>query len=175
MEATITIPAGDTVRIPDGVELGGVGNVINNYGTMIITGSYESGMTTVNNYGTILVYGTYVGGMGETHNYGKFVVEPGGLLTLERGQQMYLESGSLTNDGAVYIGVGGNVQWKGGTLTNNGTVNVASNELYRTVNIDYAAYNGAGDLNMLSDEEYNALIDAMSAQADYELIPEKIE
>jgi hypothetical protein len=175
IEAVIEIPAGDTVTIPDGVELGGVGNVINNYGTMIITGSYESGMTTVNNYGTILVYGTYVGGMGETHNYGKFVVEPGGLLTLERGQQMYLESGSLTNDGAVYIGVGGNVQWKGGTLTNNGTVNVASNELYRTVNIDYAAYNGAGDLNMLSDEEYNALIDAMSAQADYELIPEKIE
>ncbi len=175
IEAVIAIPAGDTVTIPAGVELAGVGNVIDNYGTMIIYGTYESGMTTVNNYGTILVYGAYVGGMGETHNYGAFTVEPGGLLTLERGQQMILESGSLTNGGTVYIGVGGNVQWKGGTLTNNGTVNVASNELYRTVNIDYAAYNGEGDLNMLSDEEYNALIDAMSAQNAFELIPEKIE
>ena len=48
-------------------------------------------------------------------------------------------------------------------------------ELSQDYKIDYSAYNGAGDLNMLSDEDYNALIDAMSAQNEYELIPEKIE
>jgi|GEM_PF-6307484 len=169
IEATITIPAGATVTIPAGIELGGVGNVINNYGTLIFNGVYESGMTSVNNYGTILVYGAYVGGMGETHNNGTFVVKPGGVLAMERGQQMYLESGNLTNNGTVYIGAGGNVQWKGGMLTNNGIVNVAANELYRTVDIDYSAYNGTGDLSMLSDEDYNALIDALSAQTEYEL------
>ena len=125
-DSVIDIPQGETFTLPAYVQLNGTNFELNNYGTFEIYGVIECGLDQETNYGTMIVKpgGCYVGGMSDLYNEGAFIIEEGGLQSLERGKLFEQRSGSYVNNGNVFIGVGGVMNINGGTAENNGVITV---------------------------------------------------
>lgn len=128
---SIDIPEGEELvigkgKIFQGHSLGGeYGNItINNYGTIIVEGSWEMGMVQRNNYGTIIIKdgGVYTGGMCESYNFGDFIIEKGGRQNHERGHQFIIADGLYQNDGCLAFGGGGEFRYEDGRFVNNGII-----------------------------------------------------
>ncbi len=125
---SIVIPEGETVTINKNVILNGIpleessDLTVDNYGTIIVYGSFEMGMCRRNNYGTIIIRkgGCYTGGMCESYTYGNFIIEEGGYQNHERGHSFFIEDGIYQNDGELAFGGGGEFRFRGGELINNG-------------------------------------------------------
>ena len=145
------VPKGETLTVRENVHFGSeLGSTLNNYGTVELFGSWETGMTGKNNYGTVIVRdgGLYSGGMGDSHNNGDFTVDAGGTLEIDRGEQFYLEGGTLTVNGTLRIGGGGALLWEGGAIVNNGTIetNAPENVLDEMLSGRLADVEGVGTL-----------------------------
>lgn len=124
----INIPEGDTITLRKNVQLGGIHTTLNIYGTLIVDGEVEMGLSYINNYGTLDVRegGYYLCGMADTVNYGTMIIEKGARQQVERGNVIALKDGcTYTLNGTLALYIGGSFYHEGGTMTNNGLIEIA--------------------------------------------------
>lgn len=122
---SLEIPAGETLTVRPNTDLGVErGGALVNRGTVELYGILTGGMARKENRGRFVVCdgGSVVCGMGDFYNYGEFIVDEGALFNLTMGEQLFLEQGSFTVNGTLYVGFGGALHWSGGELVNNGLV-----------------------------------------------------
>lgn len=161
---SMDIPEGEEIVIKKGQMIGGhsLGGeygdiVINNYGTMIIEGAWEMGLTQRNNYGTIIVKdgGLYTGGMCDSYNFNTFIIEKGGKQIVERGHQFITTGNLYQNDGCLAFGGGGAFRYEEGRFVNNGTIlwNIGQYGPSFFISGPDAVNNGSIYYNRISEEE----------------------
>lgn len=154
----IDIPEGEVLTIGEYQRTGGVGGTINNYGTIIIEGEWEFGLTEINNYGTIIVTGNgrYICGMSTTNNYGTFTVEETAGQYIERGHEVFNRDGVYTNNGYMFIGFGGQLIADGGRFINNGDIEYSYNPDWPINDRDYRnnedLIEGGGTIEAIPEE-----------------------
>lgn len=128
---SIIIPEEETLTVRSGLHLGGAGiwptdeeMIIDNYGTIVLNGTWEMGLCTRNNYGTVIVNegGLYSGGQCYSINYGSFIIEKGGRIDMERAHEFELEGGTFENNGDMHFTEMSKFRIKSGYLINNGRI-----------------------------------------------------
>lgn len=114
-----------------------------NDGNIVVNGTFDRGACKMANNGSVIVKkgGTASSGMADTDNTGSFTVEAGGTLLIERGT-VFNNLGTLTNNGYIRVKDGGQLNDKGGSLINDGTI-----DLHSTFNGDIKKILGKGALN----------------------------
>ena len=154
----IDIPEGEVLTVGEYQRTGGVGGTINNYGTIIIKGEWEFGLTEINNYGTIIVAenGRYICGMATTNNYGTFTVEENASQYIERGHMVFNYGGVYTNNGYLFIGFGGQLLAEGGRFVINGDFDYSYNQDWPINEKDIRNHEdlieGSGTINPIPEE-----------------------
>jgi hypothetical protein len=160
--ASVSIPAGSSITV-SGAQL--------NNGTVNMSGGSFGGATALTNNGVITGSGALTGAGGITNNglimlsggnliiskTGTFANASGGVVQLDAGRQLQLNTGNMTNDGTIDLDGGGTINSTSGAqlinnveglitgsgtiavpLTNNGTLAVPSGSL----NVNNAFNNG---------------------------------
>lgn len=171
---SIDIPEGEELVIGKGQMVGGhslggdYGSItVNNYGTLIIEGAWEMGMTQRNNYGTLIVKdgGVYTGGMCDSYNFNTFIIEKGGMQIVERGHQFITTGELYQNDGCLAFGGGGEFRYEEGHFINNGTILWNHGPFGPSVFIDGpdAVNNGSIYFNTVTGEPSESIYDYYKA------------
>ncbi len=140
-ETLIHIEAGVTLTVSS--EFTTVGCFVINDGSIVISGSFDRGLSGLTNNGSIAVRngGIFASGMSDTYNRGNITVDNGGNLPIERGTQFH-NYGNIINNGHITIDNGGSLSNSTGEITNNGTIDLCS---YFDGNIE--DIKGTGKLN----------------------------
>lgn len=116
---------------------------LTNDGFMEVAGSFVYGISGLinNNVLSVLDGGTVSSGQSDAKNFGDLSIEQGGEFYIERGT-IFENAGTLTNEGYICVRDGGQLNDKGGSVVNNGTIDI--NSYY---NGDIALITGTGILN----------------------------
>jgi hypothetical protein len=120
-----------------------VGCVITNHGSIVVGNTFERGIANLINFGMVTVRsgGVFTSGMSTAENRGSFIIEENGKLSIDRGS--YFENyGDLVNNGMINISEGGQLNDMGGSIENNGNI-----DLYSFFNGDITKINGSGSIN----------------------------
>lgn len=120
-----------------------VGCVIINNGSIIVNNTFERGIANLINDGTVTIHsgGFFTSGMSTAENRGSFIIEENGTLSIDRGS-FFENYNDLVNNGLINISEGGQLNDAGGSIENNGTIN-----LYAFFNGDITKINGNGSIN----------------------------
>lgn len=104
-----------------------VGCYVTNDGAIVISGTFDRGLSSMTNNSTVTVKngGTFCSGMTDTYNRGNVSVDKGGNLLVERGTQFY-NYGSIVNNGYISVDNGGSLFNDAGKIVNNGTIDLAA-------------------------------------------------
>ena len=116
--------------------------LITNDGAILVNSEFARGIANLTNNGSITVNagGNINSGMSNTDNYGVFTVETDGELTIDRGS-VFNNFGELTNNGLLVVADGGQLNDNGGSIINNGSIDLSS-----FFNGDIALITGTGTL-----------------------------
>ena len=125
-----------------------VGCIIQNDGQILVYSSFERGISSLNNQGSLVVKsgGTVSSGMSNTENYGSFILESGAELSIDRGS-IFNNLGELKNGGHISVDNGGQLNAEGGTISNDGTL-----DIYSFYNGEISEIGGNGTINDFREE-----------------------
>ena len=125
-----------------------VGCSIKNDGQILVNNSFERGITTLINNGVLRIIGGAIvsSGMSNTENYGSFILETDAELFVDRGS-IFNNFGELINEGLISVNNGGQLNDMGGTIANNGTI-----DLFSYFNGEISNIGGSGTINDFREE-----------------------
>ncbi len=137
----IVIDEGVAISVSGEFEI--VNCILSNNGNITVSGIFVYGLTNFNNNGALTVEngGSVTCGQSNASSSGSVTVKKGAEFFIERGT-VFGNAGELINDGYTCVQDGGQLNDQGGSVVNNGTMDI--NSYY---NGDITAITGTGTLN----------------------------